>query len=86
MWVKPGPKAEVIARPLGLADGVQYVVGGAGLVDLSPECWGQPDRRLLFVVRDNRQHPAVLDLERAVVDRLGLVCGDHAESHPGSIL
>jgi hypothetical protein len=84
--MKAGPKAEVTALHLVLADGVAYVVGRAGLVDLSPECWGQPDRRLPFVVRDDRQHPAVLDFERAVVDRLGLVCSDHAESHPGSIL
>jgi hypothetical protein len=43
MRVSAGPKAEVAAPPLGLADGVEYVVGGVGLLDLPPERRGQPD-------------------------------------------
>jgi hypothetical protein len=37
--------------PLGLVRGVEHVVGGAGLVDLSPECWGQREQFAPKIVR-----------------------------------
>jgi hypothetical protein len=67
-----------------LVDGVGHVVTGVQLLDLVPKRRGQEKSRAL-VIRLENSDPAVGDPEGAFVDRLSLVCRDHAVSHPGSL-
>jgi hypothetical protein len=91
----PGPPAYASKQPAacvthrerrtaGLADGVEHLVGGVELLDLLPKRRGQESRAL--VSRPDNSDPAVGDPEAAFIDRLDLVCRDHAISHPGSLV
>ena len=59
----------VTAQPPDLVGGLEQVVGGAGLLIVA-RMPGTAGSRLPLVVRADDRHPAVLDFERAIVDRL----------------
>lgn len=56
------------------------------LRDLLPEGRGQPNRRVVLIVRDDSQHSPFLDLGGPVVVPHFSVRRVHVKSHPGSIL
>jgi hypothetical protein len=70
-------------------DGLEGVpaadAGGPGLADLVPVPGRQQELRFAVVLRDDLQHPVIVDLVRAVEDRAS-VCCTHSEFHPGSVL